>query len=92
MAMSRYLAPALVVLALAAPAAAFDEALYAALLERHTRPVADLARVRVDYAALAASPEWRRLVASLAEFILEGLHVENRLNKSGRGRERVFKR
>src|SRR5688572_11419046 len=53
-------------LALAAPAAAFDDALYTRLLERHTRPVDDLARVRVDYPAIAASPDWRRLVESLA--------------------------
>ena len=55
-----------VLLALAAPAAAFDEALYARLLEQHTRAVDDLARVRVDYRALAASAEWHRLVAGLA--------------------------
>ena len=66
MAPHHFTASALVALLLAAPAAAFDEALYATLLERHTRPVADLARVRVDYAALAASADWRRLVAGLA--------------------------
>jgi hypothetical protein len=60
------IASALCALALAAPAAAFDEALYAVLLERHTRPVADRARVRVDYPAVAASADWRRLVTSLA--------------------------
>lgn len=32
------------------------------------------------------------LTASVAEFILEGLYVQNRLNKSARGGERVFKR
>jgi hypothetical protein len=53
-------------LALAAPAAALDEALYATLLARHTREVPDLARVRVDYPAIAASAEWRRLVQNLA--------------------------
>jgi Protein of unknown function, DUF547 len=53
-------------IALAAPAAAFDEALYASLLERHTRPVADLARVRVDYPAIARSADWKQLVAGLA--------------------------
>jgi uncharacterized protein DUF547 len=56
----------LLVGALAAPASAFDEALYAQLLARHTQTVSDLARVRVDYRALAASPDWRRLVAGLA--------------------------
>ena len=30
--------------------------------------------------------------ASVAEFILEGLHVENRLNKNAKGGETVFKR
>ncbi|MGH0029432.1 MAG: DUF547 domain-containing protein [Myxococcota bacterium] len=48
------------------PAAAFDEALYARLLSAHTREVDDLARVRVDYAAIAVSDDWRRLVASLS--------------------------
>lgn len=57
---------ALLALALAAPAAANDLALYARLLERHTQEVADLARVRVDYPAISTSPDWRRLVASLA--------------------------
>ncbi len=51
----------------AAPAAALDEALYADLLARHTRAVGDLAGTRVDYAALARSGDWRRLVASLEE-------------------------
>ncbi len=32
------------------------------------------------------------LTASVTEFILEGLHVENRLNKSTKGAEMVFKR
>lgn len=32
------------------------------------------------------------LAASVAEFILEGLHVENRLNKSAKGAETLFKR
>jgi len=61
------LAIALLILALAAPAAAFDEALYAELLAQHTREVDDLARVRVDYPALAGSAAWKRLVASLAD-------------------------
>ena len=62
-------------LALAAPAAALDEALYASLLERHTRPVADLARVRVDYPAIAASADWKRLIADLAAADLSALHT-----------------
>ncbi len=60
------IAAALLALTLAVPAAAFDEALYAALLQRHTRPVADLARVRVDYPAIGASADWKRLIESLA--------------------------
>lgn len=54
-------------LGVAPAAAALDEALYAKLLQQHTREVDDLAGTRVDYAALARSPEWKRLVASLAE-------------------------
>jgi hypothetical protein len=50
----------------AAPAAALDEDLYAKLLLAHTHEVRDLARVRVDYAALARSSEWKALVESLA--------------------------
>ena len=53
-------------IALAAPASANDLALYASLLDRHTRPVADLARVRVDYPAIARSADWKQLVAGLA--------------------------
>jgi len=54
-------------LALATPSAAepFDEALYAEVLERYTADVDDVARVRVDYAGLAHSAEWPRLVAQL---------------------------
>jgi hypothetical protein len=64
--MPLYFAVASLALAFACPALAFDEALYASLLERHTRVVSDLARVRVDYPALAGSPDWRRLVDGLA--------------------------
>jgi hypothetical protein len=60
-------------IASAAHAAALDEPLYAALLERHTRPVPDLARVRVDYPAIAASADWKRLVAGLAATDLASL-------------------
>jgi len=62
-------------IALAAPAVALDEALYATLLERHTRAVGDLARVRVDYPAIAASADWKRLVAGLASTDLAALHT-----------------
>jgi len=53
----------------AVPAAGLDAALYARLLDAHTREVSDIAGTRVDYAALrgAAAADWRRLVASLAE-------------------------
>jgi hypothetical protein len=47
-------------------ATALDEALYAKLLEQHTHEVRDLARTRVDYAAIAPSADWKKLVASLA--------------------------
>jgi magnesium chelatase subunit I len=40
----------------------------------------------------AAVPESDALTASVAEFILEGLHVENRLNRSVKQGEFVFKR
>ncbi|MCH8131615.1 MAG: DUF547 domain-containing protein [Deltaproteobacteria bacterium] len=51
-----------------APAAseALNEALYAELLQRYTRTVPDAARVRVDYAAVARSPDWKRLVSNLS--------------------------
>ena len=48
------------------PAAAFDLELYERLLREHTREVSDAAGVRVDYAALRRSEDWRRLVASLS--------------------------
>ena len=48
-----------------AHAQAFESVLYAKLLERHTRVVADMAGTRVDYPGLAASTDWRRLVAQL---------------------------
>ncbi len=48
-----------------APAQAMDLDLYAALLERHTVAVDDMASTRVDYGALKKSPEWNRLVRSL---------------------------
>src|SRR5262245_3971188 len=48
------------------PVLAFDEALYARLLERDTVAVSDLASTRVDYAALRGSADWEALLASLA--------------------------
>jgi hypothetical protein len=50
----------------AAPAAALDLDLYARVLAEHTHPVPDRAGVRVDYAALRVSADWRALVASLS--------------------------
>jgi hypothetical protein len=44
---------------------AFDTALYARLLERHTVAVGDIASTRVDYAALRGSPDWGTLLTSL---------------------------
>jgi len=46
--------------------AALDLDLYQRLLQQDTREVSDPAGVRVDYATLRASEDWRRLVASLA--------------------------
>jgi hypothetical protein len=63
--MPRLLA-ALTVFALAVPAGALDLELYARVLERHTSAVDDLARTRVDYRGLTTSPDWQRLVESLA--------------------------
>lgn len=71
----RLAAALLTLAATATPAPAFDEDLYAELLARHTRPVDDLARVRVDYPALAASADWKRLVAGLADSDLEALRT-----------------
>jgi hypothetical protein len=64
----KHIGLALLVASLApAPSAqALDRALYARLLSAHTREVADAAGVRVDYAALRSSADWRALVASLA--------------------------
>lgn len=67
----KWIAAAGLLVAALAPAAAraadpFDETLYAGLLTRHTRAVADTAGTRVDYAALRRSPDWKRLVRNLA--------------------------
>lgn len=43
-----------------------DLDLYDALLAAHTRPVADPAQTRVDYAALRGSADWKRLVDGVA--------------------------
>lgn len=47
-------------------AQAMDLELYAALLERHTVEVDDIASTRVDYGGLKRSADWERLVRSLA--------------------------
>lgn len=56
---------ATILFALTNPAHALDLELYAALLERHTVAVDDMASTRVDYAALRRSADWEKLVASL---------------------------
>ena len=61
----------------ALPAVALDEVLYVKLLRQHTREVNDLARVRVDYAAIARSADWKKLVASLAATDPETLRTRN---------------
>ncbi len=43
----------------------FDRALYATLLERHTRATEDVVGTRVDYRALRDDPDWSRLVDQL---------------------------
>ena len=45
--------------------APFDRALYASLLEAHTKSVADVVGTRVDYRALGRSQDWKRLVAQI---------------------------
>ena len=57
----------------AGPAQGLDRALYAELLEAHTREVTDLAGTRVDYAALTRAKDWRRLVEGLADAEPDGL-------------------
>jgi hypothetical protein len=71
------LAIAIALLAAAPGRADLDEAGFAELLQSHTREVADLARVRVDYAGLRNSPNWARLVASLASSDPAQLHTRN---------------
>jgi len=50
-----------------------DSELWGAILARHTREVPDTAGVRVDYRGLADSPDWKRLVAGLADADPDGL-------------------
>jgi hypothetical protein len=45
----------------------FDETLYAAILGEFTRPVNDVAGVRVDYAGLARANAWKRLMANVEQ-------------------------
>ena len=61
---------------LPAPASAargVDTELWGAILAQHTREVPDTAGVRVDYRALADSPDWQRLVAGLVDADPDGL-------------------
>jgi len=60
-------------LAVSVPASALDVALYAKILQRHTREVADTAGVRVDYRALRDETDWNRLVASVENTELASL-------------------
>jgi hypothetical protein len=53
-------------IAMSAAAESFDADLYAEVLARHTREVEDTAGVRVDYAGLASSAAWRRVVSNLS--------------------------
>lgn len=64
---------ALPLLTVPASAAVYDEALYAELLTRHTRQTDDIAQVRIDYAALKQSDDWKRLVASVEAADLSAL-------------------
>jgi len=50
-----------------------DAELWGAILARHTREVSDTAGVRVDYRGLADSPDWKRLLAGLADADPDGL-------------------
>lgn len=58
---------ALVVALAAADARALDEALYATVLEQHTRAVDDIASTRVDYGALRSSKAWETLLGTVRE-------------------------
>jgi hypothetical protein len=60
----RTVVPAVLAL-LAGEAPALDKGLYAALLERHTLAVDDIASTRVDYAALRTSEGWESLIRTL---------------------------
>lgn len=74
--MTRALAILLLAACLTAPAASgggVDAELWGAILARHTREVSDVAGVRVDYRGLAESPDWKRLVAGLADADPDGL-------------------
>ena len=63
--MRQALASLLCTAVVAAPAAALDLDLYAAVLQDHTRETGDLAGVRVDYAGLREDPRWQQVLASL---------------------------
>jgi hypothetical protein len=67
---------------LARPAEAnhpIDLALYAGLLESHTRAVPDVVGTRVDYAALRDSADWKRLARQVREATPSKLNREERL-------------
>ncbi|MEM7411492.1 MAG: DUF547 domain-containing protein [Myxococcota bacterium] len=75
--MHRWILTTLLGLLAAAPAAALDEALYAQLLEKHTRATNDIVRTRVDYAAIQKSADWKKLVKSLERFDTGTLRTKN---------------
>jgi magnesium chelatase subunit I len=68
--------------------------------QEYIRQVAEVPVLKKEVTRFLARPELQEiarqapeaLAASVAEFILEGLHVENRLNKTFKGGERVYRR
>jgi magnesium chelatase subunit I len=68
--------------------------------DEYVKRLAEAPGLKKEVAAFVAKPEnaaaaqtaHAALTASALEFLLEGLHVQNRLNKAHRGGETVFKR
>jgi magnesium chelatase subunit I len=66
----------------------------------YVRRLNEIPLLKKEVSAYLARPEMQALAeqapdaaaASVMEFVLEGLHVQNRLNKSAKGSETVFKR
>ena len=59
--------------------APFDRALYASLLDAHTKSVADVVGTRVDYRKLGRSEDWKRLVAQIRSARPSTLEREGKL-------------